>query len=40
MMPAMARKRHVAVESRMAALAEFSNTTPLTGLNGEARISV
>jgi len=29
MMPAMARKRHVAVESRMAALAEFSNTTPL-----------
>lgn len=29
MMPAMARKRHVAVESRMAALTEFSNTTPL-----------
>ncbi|MCX7709628.1 MAG: indolepyruvate ferredoxin oxidoreductase subunit alpha [Clostridia bacterium] len=29
MMPAMARKRHVEVEKRMAALREFSNTTEL-----------
>jgi indolepyruvate ferredoxin oxidoreductase, alpha subunit len=32
MMPAMARKRHVEVEKRMAALKEFSNTSGLNGI--------
>jgi len=32
MMPAMARRRHIEVEKRMAALREFSDTTPLNSI--------
>jgi len=41
MMPAMARKRHIEVEKRMAALAEFSNHSPFNTIEwGSKKIGV